>query len=109
MKNVNEILERQSAYLGFGDGKVKYFSISTQHSEADTIEEAIQDILKADELFKGKSSLGYVMEKFEEEHPLPEVIDPEMCSKKNIEKLIKFFNEGLRRNFRLGVNKDFGS
>ena len=102
MKNINEILERQYAHLNFKDGKVKYFSISTQHSEADTIEEAIEDILKADEYFDGKSWLHYAVDKYEEEHPLSESIDPEIFSEENIEKAMKLFQESIRKNFCIG-------
>lgn len=113
MKNINEILERQNAHLNFEDGKVKYFSISTQHSEADTIEEAIQSIVEADEYLDGKSWLHYAVDKYEEEHPLPENISPEEFSKENVERAIEFFNESVRRNFHLGVDlakgKDFSN
>lgn len=113
MKNVNEILERQSAYLNFKDGKVKYFSISTQHSEADTIEEAIKDIVEVDEYFNGKSWLHYVVDKYEEEHSLPETIDPEIFSKENIESAAKLFRESIRKNFCIGIDlangKDFSN
>lgn len=113
MKNVNEILERQNAHLNFKDGKVKYFSISTQHSEADTIEEAIQNIVKTDECLDGKSWLCYAVDKYEEEHPLPENISPEEFSEENVERAIEFFKESVRKNFYLGIDlangKDFSS
>lgn len=113
MKNINETLERQSAHLNFEDGKVKYFSISTQHSEADTIEEAIQNIVEADECLDGKSWLRYAVDRYEEEHPLPENISPEEFSEENVKRVIEFFKENVRKNFCLGVDlangKDFSS
>jgi hypothetical protein len=103
MKNVNEILERQSAHLNFEDGKVKYFSISTQHSEADTIEEAIQNIVKADECLDGKSWLRYAVDKYEEEHPLPENISPEEFSEENVERAIDFLRKVCEKIFTLAL------
>lgn len=50
-----KILSRQCAKLRFKDGKIEYFSISTQWDTADTIEEAIRNILKADEKYNGKA------------------------------------------------------
>lgn len=49
-----EILSRQCAELNFKDGKVEYFSVSTQRDTADTIEDAIRNILEADEKYDGK-------------------------------------------------------
>lgn len=62
MENINDALERQRTIIEFKDGKVKYFSISTQWGEADTIEEAIEDIVKSDKLLNGKSVLRYTIE-----------------------------------------------
>lgn len=62
MENINDILERQCVSIEFKDGKVKYFSISTQWGEADTIEEAVKDIIESDKVLNGKSVLGYVIE-----------------------------------------------
>lgn len=62
MENINDVLERQCTRIEFKDGKVKYFSISTQWSEADTIEEAIKDIVESDKLLNGKSVLRYFIE-----------------------------------------------
>lgn len=62
MENINDTLERQRTIIEFKDGKVKYFSISTQWGEADAIEEAIEDIVKSDKLLNGKSVLRYTIE-----------------------------------------------
>lgn len=62
MENINDTLERQRTIIEFKDGKVKYFSVSTQWGEADTIEEAIEDIVKSDKLLNGKSVLRYTIE-----------------------------------------------
>lgn len=62
MENINDILKRQHVTIEFKCGKVKYFSISTQWGEADTIEEAIEDIVKSDKLLNGKSVLGYTID-----------------------------------------------
>lgn len=62
MENINDTLERQRTTIEFKDGKVKYFSISTQWGEADTIEEAIKYIVESDKLLNGKSVLRYMIE-----------------------------------------------
>lgn len=59
-----EILSRQCAQLNFKDGKVEYFSISTQWDTADTIEDALRNILETDAKYEGKSSLQYALEDF---------------------------------------------
>lgn len=62
VENINDVLERQCTSIEFKDGKVKYFSISTQWGEADNIEEAIKDIVESDKLLNGKSVLRYTIE-----------------------------------------------
>ena len=57
-----KILSRQCAQLNFEDGKVRYFSISTQWGEADTAEDAIRNIIDADIKYEGKTPFGYVIE-----------------------------------------------
>ena len=54
-----EILTRQHTEFKFKDGKVEYFSISTQWDVADTIEEAIKNILEADKKYDGKVPLAH--------------------------------------------------
>ena len=72
-----EILSRQCSQLNFKNGKVEYFSVSTQWDEADTIEEAIKNILEADKKYKGKAPLHYMIEEgvnefyAENEHIMP--------------------------------------
>lgn len=109
MKNVNEILERQHAHLKFEDGKVKYFSISTQHSKADTIKEAVKNIIEVDEYLDGKSWLRYIVDKC----PFPENIPSEPISKESIEKAMDILKEDMRKNFYIGIDlangKDFSS
>ena len=55
METSEQILERQCAELSFKEGKVNYFSISTQHGTADTIDDAVENILQADKEYNGKS------------------------------------------------------
>jgi hypothetical protein len=59
METIEQILERQCAELSFKEGKVAYFSISTQWDTANTISEAIQNILEADVKYSGKTPLAY--------------------------------------------------
>lgn len=73
MENVNNILERQSTCIEFNNGKVKYFSLSTQHGYADTVEEAVNIILKADKDLNGKTPLACLIEEWEGAHPIPNV------------------------------------
>lgn len=56
------ILEKQHAELSFKNGKVTYFSISTQYDTADTIEDAIKNIVAANEKYDEKSALRYIIE-----------------------------------------------
>lgn len=49
-----KILTRQCAQLNFKDDKVEYFSISTQWDTADTVEDALRNILEADAKYEGK-------------------------------------------------------
>jgi hypothetical protein len=62
METTEQILERQCAALNFENGKVKYFSISTQWEEADTIGDAIKNILEADKKYDGKTPLAHWIE-----------------------------------------------
>ena len=63
MKSIQKILSRQCAKIEFENNKVKYFSISTRHGEAKTLEEAIDNIIKADKKYKGQTPLHYMIEK----------------------------------------------
>ena len=58
------ILFRQCAQLNFKDGKVEYFSISTQWAVSNTIEDAFRNIFEADAKYDGKPSLQYALEDF---------------------------------------------
>ena len=102
MENINEILERQDAHLRFKDGKVQYFSISTQHSEANTIEEAIKDIIEADKRYDGKSSFYYAVKKLEEKTE-KELSSPEYkdinITRKDIKNVIKFIKNNMWKDF----------
>ena len=64
METTEQILTRQYAQLDFKNGKVEYFSISTQWDTADTIEEAIRNILDADKKYDGKTPLNSALDKF---------------------------------------------
>lgn len=57
------ILSRQHAQLNFKNGKVEYFSVSTQWRVADTIEDAIKNIIESDTKYDGKAPLHYMIEK----------------------------------------------
>ena len=61
METTEQILERQCAYFNFRNGKVEYFSISTQHDKANTIEEAVRNILDADARYNGQSPYADVI------------------------------------------------
>ena len=58
------ILTRQCVQLNFKDEKVEYFSISTQWGVADSIEDALRNIIEADIKYDSKSSLQYALEDF---------------------------------------------
>ena len=62
METLEQILSRQYAEFKFRNGQVEYFSISTQHDKAQTVEEAINNILEADKKYEGKAPLTYAME-----------------------------------------------
>lgn len=64
METTEQILTRQHATLSFSNGKVEYFSISTQWNTANTVEEAIDKILEADAKYDGKAPLDYAIDKF---------------------------------------------
>ena len=59
METIEQILSRQQAEFRFKDDVVEYFSMSTQWNEANTIDEAVQDILQADKRYNGKAPVSY--------------------------------------------------
>ena len=61
-KSIKKMLSKQCAKIEFVNNKVKYFSISTQHGEADTLKEAIDNIIKADKKYKGQTPLHYMID-----------------------------------------------
>ena len=63
MESIEDILSKQCAEFKFRNEQVEYFSFSTQHSTAKTLDEAINNILEADKKYEGKTPLGYAMEK----------------------------------------------
>lgn len=63
MEKTEQILTRQHAELNFKDGVVEYFSISTQWDTANTIDEAVKNILQADKEYNGKAPIAYWIEK----------------------------------------------
>lgn len=73
MERIEDILSRQYCHIEFKDGKVYYFSISTRHDKADTLEEAITDIIEADKKFEGMTGLSYVVKKLEESLSIPKL------------------------------------
>lgn len=62
METTEQILERQDATFSFKNGKVEYFSISTQWDEANTIDEAVKNILQADKKYNGKAPIVHWVE-----------------------------------------------
>lgn len=64
METIEQILTRQYANFKFRDGQVEYFSLSTQHDKAKTVEEAINNILEADKKYDGKAPLSFMLEKY---------------------------------------------
>lgn len=84
METTEQILERQCAEFIFKNGKVKYFSISTQWDEANTIDEAVKNILQADKKYNGKAPLSYWIGKLGTHH--------EEMSCEEFEKIVDIFN-----------------
>ena len=84
METTTQILERQCAEISFKNGKVEYFSISTQWDEANTIDEAVKNILQADKKYNGKAPITHWMEKSK--------IKYEELSLKELEKVVDIFN-----------------
>ena len=84
METTEQILERQYAELSFKNGKVEYFSISTQHDEANTIDEAVRHILEADKKYNGKAPIVHWMEKSN--------INYGKISCEELEKIVDIFN-----------------
>lgn len=64
METTEQVLTRQRVELHFQNGKVEYFSVSTQWDTADTIEDAIKNILEADKKYNGKTPLNSAIDKY---------------------------------------------
>lgn len=96
MESMIDILERQHAVIEFNDGKVKYFSTSTQWDSADTIKEAVGNIVNADKKLNGKSPLGSAIDKLENEYAY-----------KNERKLDMTINDELINKFDMYVRECF--
>ena len=63
------MLNKARAEFSFNDdGSVCYFSIPTQWSSANTLEEAVDCYLSAYKEQDGLSSLGYLINKYEKEN-----------------------------------------
>lgn len=62
MESTERILTRQCTKIEFKNNKVEYFSLSTQHGKANTLEEAIDNIVAADKKYKGQTPLHYMIE-----------------------------------------------
>lgn len=91
--NLTELLERQGASIEFRNGKVKYFSWSTQHGTANTIYEAIEDIVIADEKYDGKTPFGCMLDEYESKIEVPS-IDSEY-NQTNLQQVIDTFFKTL--------------
>ena len=84
METIEQILERQCAEIRFKNGKVEYFSISTQWDETNTIDEAIKNILHADKKYNGKAPISYWLENLGMHY--------EEMSCEEVEKIVDIFN-----------------
>ena len=65
METTEKILSRQCAVFKFRDGKVEYFSISTQWGSAETLDKAISNIVEIDKKYEGKSPLSHRISKID--------------------------------------------
>ena len=63
MESIENILSRQCVEMKFRNGKVEYFSLSTQWDEVNTLEEALTNIIETDTKYDGKTPLTYAMER----------------------------------------------
>ena len=96
-KSIEKILSKQCAKIEFENNKVKYFSLSTQHGEAKTLKEAIDNIIEADKKCDGKTPLHYMIDedinKFcaENKHIMP--------AKISIPKDFQISMEALKQSF----------
>ena len=63
METTEQILSRQYTKFKFRNGQVEYFSISTQHDKAKTVEEAINNIFDADKKYEGKAPINFSLNK----------------------------------------------
>lgn len=84
MGTIEQILSRQDAQISFRDGKVEYFSISTQWDTANTIDEAVKNILHADKKYNGKAPIVHWMEK--------SGVNYEKVSCEELERIVDIFN-----------------
>lgn len=84
METTEQILTRQCAEFRFKDNAVEYFSISTQWDEANTIDEAVKNILQADKKYNGKASMSYWIENLGMHY--------EEMSCEEVEKIVDIFN-----------------
>ena len=67
MGKIEDILSRQDCVIRFENGIVDYFSISTQHCKANTLQEAVNNIIDADKKYNGMSGLHYLINEMEKE------------------------------------------
>lgn len=84
METTEQILTRQCAEFRFKDNAVEYFSISTQWDEANTIDEAVKNILQADKKYNGKAPMSYWIENLGMHY--------EEMSCEEVEKIVDIFN-----------------
>lgn len=64
MESLEDILSRQCVEMHFKNGRVEYFSLSTQWDESNTLAEALTNILQTDIKYDGKAPLVYAMQVF---------------------------------------------
>lgn len=95
VETINEILARQHTYIEFKDGKVNYFSISTQHGTADTIVEAIDIIITADKDLEGMTVFNYFASKV----PATSCQLDDTMSNEDWSKLKEIYYDVFKKNF----------
>lgn len=84
METTEQILTRQCAEFRFKDNAVEYFSMSTQWDAANTIDEAVKNILYADKKYNGKAPMSYWIENLGMHY--------EEMSCEEVEKIVDIFN-----------------
>lgn len=93
-KSIEKILSNQCAKIEFKNNKVEYFALSTQHGKANTLKEAINNIIKADKKYKGQTPLSYMIEE-----DIKEVYGNTSLLKMPMPKDLEISFDNLKRSF----------